>query len=217
MPPILQKQPDLLKTWKNSVFFLIDTSSRMSGQAIVEVNVAMREAIQEVQKLVQDCADDIDIDFNVLEFNTTIRWTYVNRISWLKSEWLDLEGHGLRSLGEAFIELNNKLSTKKGGFLKVGGNYAPTIILVLAGTPTDDVESGLAVLHENKWFQSSVKVAIEFREVDDFDFHHQILVDFADKKGIIFANLHNLKKQLRNIAINASVVGCGHRFITNII
>lgn len=194
-----------------SVFFLIDTSGKMNGELIDAVNLAMREAIPEVQKYVQENAENVAICFNVLEFDTEARWMYNIPVPVGDFIWSDLNGSGLRSLGEAYRKLNEKLSRKNGGFLLGHAHNAPIIILLLAGTPTDDVESGLAVLRENAWFQYSSKIAIEF-QVGEESNYHSALVDFIGEDGLI-TDLCNLNQYLKE-----AIMGCfiPHRMKDNV-
>ena len=178
-----------------SVFFLIDTSGRMEGQAIEAVNTAMRELLLDVQEYVQENVDNVSVRYNVLEFNTEARWMYNAPVPVEDFLWLDLQGSGLRSLGEAYRRLNEKLSRKNGGFLYEYANKAPIIILLLAGTPTDDVESGLAVLKENKRNQHSIKIATEFLVGEELDYH-SVLVEFIGEDGLI-TEAYNLSQYLK--------------------
>lgn len=206
MPFQLQTQPKSVPPL-TSVFFLIDTSGRMCGQPIDAVNTAMRDAISVVQKYAQDEMDTA-ICYHVLGFDSGAYWmTYPCNIE--NIQWIDLRTSTGRSLGMAYRMLNEKLTRKEGGFFQEHANNVPIIILLLAGTPTDEVDSGLTVLRENKWFQQSIKIAIEFQEVDGFDFHHSALADFAGEDGIVVTNPNNLKHDLETIAINAAIFNCG--------
>ena len=215
MPLNILEQFEVFQPLK-SVFFLIDTSGRMEEQAIEAVNMAMREAIPIVKEIAMVDADNA-IRYNVLEFSTLAKWMNNDSVTIENFKWKDLSAYGLRSLGEAYRRLNEKLTRRNGGFLQEQANYAPIIILLLAGTPTDDVETGLAVLRENKWFLHAFKIAIKFQEYEGFDFYHQILLDFAGEDWVVVANPKNLKQYIKMIAINAVMVGKRPRRIADII
>lgn len=68
-------------------------------------------------------------------------------------------------MGAAFTELESKLS--RSAFLaSATGAYAPVIILLSDGQPTDNTQHGLEKLKHNNWYKAATKIAIA---VDDGD------------------------------------------------
>jgi hypothetical protein len=53
-------------------------------------------------------------------------------------QWRDLEASGLTSMGEAYKELEQQLSHRRGFMQEATGSFAPVIILMSDGEPTDD-------------------------------------------------------------------------------
>ena len=107
-------------------------------------------------------------------------------------------------MGEACRELNSKLS--KNGFMKsASGSYAPAIILLSDGEPTDDFDSGLAKLQENKWFSHAIKIAIAIGD----DANKEKLAQFTGTSEAVFTvhNIDALKKMIRIVAVTSSQVG----------
>ena len=137
-----------------TLFFLVDTSGSMDGRKIGAVN----ESIQEVLPMIRDIsANNPDAEINVaaLQFSTGTSWVYDEPKAADDFIWQDASADGLTCLGEACEELCGKLS--KNGFMKsASGSYAPAIILLSDGEPTDDFDSGLSKLEENKWFKHAI-------------------------------------------------------------
>lgn len=184
-----------------TIFFLIDTSGSMAGQSIDAVNAAMQEAIPEVQKFTQENSD-VAIRYCVLEFSTGAKWMNTTPGYVEDFHWSPLEASGLTALGEAYSMLNEKLS-RKNGFLQEHTNNAPILILLTDGAPTDDAESGLALLKENAWFKQSIRIAVELPGAI-----HSTLVDFTgSEEGVISTDPKKLKQFLKVIAVRSSTIG----------
>ena len=120
-------------------------------------------------------------------------------------DWAPLDAGGLTDLGAAFTELNEKLS--KNGFMDRGsassGFYAPVIILLSDGGPTDDYLSALKVLKQNKWYKSALKIAIAIGE----DANRDVLKKAIGNVELLFSvnDTGNLKKAIRFIAVTSSL------------
>ena len=92
------------------IFFVVDTSESMANDLIEAVNVAMRQIILEIKKIAHENAD-YSILVNVLEFSTGVKWMSEKPVNVEDFNWYDLKASGLRAMGVAFRELNNKLLT----------------------------------------------------------------------------------------------------------
>ena len=186
-----------------TLFFLVDTSGSMDGKKIGAVN----ESIQEVLPMIRDISatnPDAEINVAALQFSTGTSWVYDEPKSADEFEWMDVSADGLTCLGEACEELSGKLS--KSGFMKsASGSYAPAIILLSDGEPTDDFDSGLSKLEENKWFKHAIKIAIAIG--DDAD--KEKLAQFTGTSEAVFTvhNIDALKKMIRIVVVTSSQVG----------
>lgn len=195
--PINNTSNDIVH-YQQHIFFLLNTPNRMYGELIEEVNLAMHEVIPELKRFVEDNLD-YSIKFCRMDFGDSPRWICADILDYV---WLDALSTGGNALGRAYHLLNSALSRKENGFLPSSSGspcYAPIIILLLGATPHDDVKRGLEVLKRNKWFQHSIKIAIEV----DYDPHpcfHQYLLDFTmDENAIIHADETNLRIILKDI------------------
>jgi uncharacterized protein YegL len=110
-------------------------------------------------------------------------------------------------LGEACEELNKKLS-RTGGFMPTSTGsqfFAPAIILLSDGGPTDNFEGGLKVLKGNLWYKNAIKIAIAIGDDADKD----VLKQFTGSSEAVITvhNIDALKKMIRVIAITSSQIG----------
>ena len=186
-----------------TLFFMVDTSGSMDGRKIGAVN----ESIQEVLPMINDISaanPDAEIKVAALQFSSGTSWVYDEPMLASDFVWQDVSAMGPTDLGEACRELNSKLS--KNGFMKsASGSYAPVIILLSDGDPTDDFDSGLAKLQENKWFSHAIKIAIPIGD----DANKEKLAQFTGTSEAVFTvhNIDALKKMIRIVAVTSSQVG----------
>lgn len=142
-----------------TLFMLIDTSGSMTYDGnIGKVNRAIEETVQQLRD-VSDSNFDAEIRIAVLEFSSGCRWVTNGAIPFDNFVWNDLSAGGLTDMGAAFAELESKLSRTQ--FLQSStGAYAPVIILLSDGQPTDDISIGIDKLRHNNWYKSAMKIAI---------------------------------------------------------
>lgn len=189
---------------KMTLFFMIDTSGSMCGAKIGSVN----DAIENVLPMIGEISDenpDAEINVAALEFSTTTHWLYDEPKDAKEFIWQQVEADGLTSLGEACEELNKKLS-RNGGFMSSpSGCFAPAIILLSDGGPTDNFEAGLKTLQANNWYKNAIKIAIAIGDDADMD----VLKEFTGSSEAVIKvhNIDALKKMIRIIAITSSQIG----------
>lgn len=189
---------------KMTLFFMIDTSGSMYGKKIGSVN----DAIENVLPMIGQISDenpDAEINVAALEFSTGTRWLYDEPKDAKQFIWQQVQAEGLTSLGEACEELARKLS-RNGGFMSSpSGCYAPAIILLSDGGPTDNFENGMKTLKANSWFNNAIKIAIAIGDDADND----VLKQFTGSLEAVIKvhNLDALKKMIRIIAITSSQIG----------
>jgi len=195
------------------LFFLVDTSGSMDGAKMGTLNQAMEEAVQEIKSLSAENAD-AQIKIAVMAFSNGAEWLTKNGPEEAeKYVWRSLNAAGTTYMGEACLQLAKKLSTKEGAFMKEAtGSYAPAIFIVSDGVPTDDFDSGLAVLKDNNWFKSAVKVAIFIEgsndEPSDVAAGRSVLAKFVGSpEAVITAHdAATLKKWIKFVSVTASKV-----------
>ena len=186
-----------------TLFFLIDTSGSMQGNKIGAVN----DAVVNVLPMLDDISvsnPDAEIKVAALEFSNGTRWLYDEPKLASDFVWQDVQASGLTSLGAACLELNNKLS--RSGFMQsASGSFAPAIILLSDGGPTDDFVSGLSKLKGNNWFKAAIKIAIAIGDDADKD----VLTQFTGTNEAVFTvhNIDALKQVIQIVAVTSSQIG----------
>lgn len=184
------------------LFFLVDTSGSMYGEKIGSLNDAIRETVPDLKDLSQS-NPDAAIKIAVMQFDTNVRWLYPQPIDSEQFRWNDLQAGGLTELGAALLELNGKLS-KTQFMQEAAGSYAPVLILLSDGGPTDDFDSALEVIKKNAWFKHAIKIAIAIGN----DADKNVLAQFTGNSESVI-EVHNksaLKAIIRFVSVTSSQV-----------
>ena len=183
------------------LFFLIDCSGSMGGSKIGTVNSVMEELIPEIRGI---GGADADIKIAVLKFSGGSEWMYSEPISVEDFEWKPLDAENVTDLGSAFTELSSKLS--RNSFMNSPSlSFAPVMILMSDGYPTDNFEKGLDELRKNRWYAAGIKAAVAIGEDADFD----ILSRFTGNpdSGVNAHNGEALAKLVKFVVVTSSQIG----------
>lgn len=190
-----------------TLFFLIDTSGSMYGNKIGAVNDAIVNVLPMLEEISVNNSD-AEIKVAALEFSDGAKWLYNEPKSFEDFKWIDVQASGLTSLGEACLELNSKLS--RSGYMKSASGsdayaYAPAIILLSDGGPTDNFDGGLQLLQGNLWFKNAIRIAIAIGDDADLD----VLSRFTGNSEAVIKvqNIDALKQIIRIVAISSSQIG----------
>ena len=186
-----------------TLFFMIDTSGSMMGNKIGAVNDAVVNVLPMLEEISQT-NPDAEIKIAALEFSNSCNWLYSEPKLASEFVWQDVQASGLTSLGAACEELSSKLS-RSGYMQAASGSYAPAIILLSDGGPTDNFPAGLAKLKGNNWFKAAIKVAIAIGE----DADKSVLEQFTGSNEAVFTvhNIDALKQIIRIVAVTSSQIG----------
>jgi uncharacterized protein YegL len=175
----------------------------MEGNKIGAVN----DAVSNVLPMLNEISDenpDAEIKVAALEFSSGCNWLYTEPKLASDFLWQDVKAGGLTSLGAACAELSSKLS-RSGYMVSASGSFAPAIILLSDGGPTDDYQSGLSKLKSNNWFKAAIKIAIAIGDDADKD----VLKDFTGNSEAVITvhNIEALKQIIRIVAVTSSQIG----------
>lgn len=132
-------------------FILLDTSGSMEGTKIGALNDAMSNILVSLQGA---AFDGRQIDLAVLTFGKTAQWMYESPKPVMDFGWKELKANGMTPLGTACEALDIAL----GKYSVVGEDIC--IILLSDGCPTDDYDTGIALLDNNRFFSLADKYAI---------------------------------------------------------
>ena len=186
-----------------TLFFVIATSGSMAGNKIGAVNDAVENVLPMLDEI-SASNPDAEIQVAALEFSSGCTWPYDEPKLASAFVWQDVTASGLTSLGAACQELNTKLS--RNGFMQTpSGSFAPAIILLSDGGPTDDFYGGLSKLKANNWFKNAIKIAIAIGDDADKD----VLTQFTGTNEAVFTvhNIDALKQIIRVVAVTSSQIG----------
>lgn len=184
------------------LFFLVDTSGSMTGNKIGAVNQAISEVLPMLEDISASNAD-AEIKIAVLKFSSDCQWMYEEPKPASEFIWQELEANGFTSMGQACIELSRKLSRET--FMKTDtGAYAPVLILLTDGEPTDDFHGGLNKLKDNRWYNAAIKIAIAIGN----DANKNLIKEFTGNMEAVVEvhNINALKKLIRTVSVTASLI-----------
>ncbi|MBR4504144.1 MAG: VWA domain-containing protein [Candidatus Methanomethylophilaceae archaeon] len=183
------------------LFYLVDVSGSMRGEKIGIVNQVMEEVIPELRNI---GGADSDIHLAVITFGEGCQWMYSEPVSVETFRWERLSADGMTPMGAAFRELNSKMS--RSAFLSAPHlSFAPVVFMLTDGYPTDDYASGLEALKGNKWFRSSLKIALGIGEA----FDSEVLESFTGNPELVLkaTNGKRLAEAIRFASVTSSAVG----------
>jgi uncharacterized protein YegL len=185
------------------LFFVVDTSGSMSGSKMGTVNTAIAETLPVLSDISAENAD-AQIKIAALEFSCGAKWLYEKPIEAESFRWNDLSAGGITDFGEACKMLNQKLSRNE--FMQDAvGSFAPVIILLSDGEPTDNYKKDLDTLKSNNWFKAGIKIAIAIGD----DANQDVLKEFTGNIECVIT-AHNpkvLKEMIRFVSVRASQIG----------
>lgn len=185
-----------------TLFYLVDTSGSMGGAKIGTVNTAMEECIPLLKEVAQ-ANDDAEIKVAILQFSSGCSWVTPasGPVGLDDIIWNDLQPGGMTEFGGALLELDKKLSRNE--YLQSQtGAYAPVILLLSDGGPTDNWEAGLNQIKQNNWFKHAIKIAIDIESGSD----RSVLAAFTGNPEAILdaKDTATLKKMIHKVSVRAS-------------
>lgn len=193
-----------------TLFYVIDTSGSMKGEKIASVNQVIAEVMPMLCEISANNAD-AKIKVAVLEFASGVEWMYNKPEDAENFQWRDLEAGGMTSLGEAYKELNDKLSISHGFMQEAAGSFAPVIILLSDGEPTDNYKHQFEKLKNNSWYKNAIKIAIA---IGGNAANQEVLAEFVGNssgEGVLTVHDTNeLKKIIKFVSVTASQVASSH-------
>jgi hypothetical protein len=87
------------------------------------------------------------------------------------------------------------------------GSFAPGIILLTGGEPTDNLDDGLGILKENKWFKHATKIAIAIGSDSNME-NMDVLKEFTGSiESVIETNNDTFKKAICDVTLNVCHFG----------
>ena len=147
-----------------NLLFMIDVSGSMRGQRIGMVNYALENIFKELK--LRDEANAV-IKVGLMEFSEEAEWLMPRPVLLDDFVFTKIEAQPwLTNFGPAFDKLREKLSRNAFMDTELGEYFAPVILFITDGEPTDVAEypDALARLNRNGWFKQASKFAIAVGE-----------------------------------------------------
>ena len=84
------------------------------------------------------------------------------------------------------------------------GSFAPVLILLSDGGPTDNYQGGISKLKENRWYKAAIKIAIAIGNDADKD----VLKEFTGNIEAVFEvdNVEALETIIRVVSVTSSQI-----------
>lgn len=185
------------------MFFMVDTSSSMMGEKIAAVNDAIRNVMPIVNSIGDD-NPDAEIMVAAMKFDSSASWITPSPVKTSDFSWTDQVACGCTVMGEACLELNSKFSHKHGFLKSASGAFAPVVIMLSDGGPTDDFNGAMTTLETNAWFRHSTRIAIAIGN----DADTEVLSKFTGNPELVFRvhNIDALKAVIKLAVITSSQV-----------
>lgn len=191
-----------------NLYYLVDVSGSMDIDGrMSSVNQVMPDIIKEIEKISIDNNDAAEIKVSCLKFGTGAEWMYDRPLSPDNFKWITCEANGMTDLGYACKELEKHLHRDQ-DLASTSGHFAPAIILLSDGGPTDNFEAGMQKLESNQWFNHAIKIAIAIGTSTD----NAVLVRFvgpnAGKEAVLqVTDIAQLKELIRMVSCAVSRIG----------
>ena len=199
---------DAITKQRLNVIMLVDTSTSMRGERILQVN----NAIKDIKKHLVDMEyENVNVDFYITIITFSTEAQLLNNEKMCKVDDFDFHpivAGGWSNLHLAYIKLADLLKKEsKGGMMPDFGGMAPILLLLTDGHPTkwpitDEIEQ----LRKLPWFRFAIRygIAIELNDQRTMD----VLYDFVDKNGDVVDcyNSKLLEKIIKIIILSASKV-----------
>ena len=186
-----------------NIFYVLDTSGSMNGNAIDTLNRAMRDTIAVLKEQAHHNGD-ARLKISVLQFSTECAWMQQEGpVDAERFVWRNLEASGMTNMGRALRELDSKLSDD--AFLQtLTGGLMPVIIFMTDGYPTDDYESALAEIIENKRFRKAVRIGFAIGGNPDVEMIARLA---GSSNAVICSNdLRVFAQTLRFVSVTSSTI-----------
>ena len=171
--------------------WICDCSGSMFGEKINQLNHAIRDSIPEM-KTVSGENPNATVLIRALKFSSGAQWMNKDPVPIENYTWVDLDADGVTDLGKALSMVADELKIPP----MTERALPPVLVLISDGQPTDNFESGLKELMEQRWGQRAVRIAIAIGNDADNDVLQKFIGN-TEMKPLIATNAGMLVKQIK--------------------
>jgi uncharacterized protein YegL len=131
-----------------------------------EINKAIPQAIEKIREFSKTNPKG-QITMRTIKFSDTAEWIDKDSIPVDQYMWKDLSADGITSLGAAFSKVAQALKTIEDGGTMPKKAYAPVLVLITDGYPTDEWNKGFEELMDQFWAKEAVRIAVALEGADE--------------------------------------------------
>ncbi len=136
--------------------YICDCSGSMAAHGKMQaLNQAIRQSLPGMVKVAGD-NPEARVLVRAVSFSNQADWHISVPTPVEELQWVDLKADGITAMGEALHLVAEQLSSSK----MEDRALPPVLVLISDGQPTDDFESGLNTLMNQRWGQKAVRLAI---------------------------------------------------------
>ena len=189
-PPAIDIDPGVSEGRRAlNMIVVVDVSGSMAGERIASVNNALENVFGELKR--SSGSLDAAIKVAILEFSASAKWKMNTPIPVEDLVFTELTTTPyITNYATAFNALNEKLSRKAFMDPNLTDYFAPLILFVTDGEPTDTEEypQALRALRKNGWFNEGLKYAIAVGKDAKSERVSNVLAEFTgDKDNVRYA------------------------------
>lgn len=154
-------------------FLMLDRSGSMRADGKIQaLNTAVREALPHMRRVARE-NPNARVMIRAVAFSDDVRWITASPTPVESVAWHDLDAAGGTRMGQALSAVARELRMPP----MTNRSFAPVIVLVTDGQPTDDFEGGLSELEAEPWGRRAVRVAISIGRDADRDVLRRFIAD----------------------------------------
>jgi uncharacterized protein YegL len=136
----------------------------MQGSKIQSLNAAISDGLEAMKDEAKE-NPEVEVKMRVLRFATNVEWEVEQPMPVDQMTWRDLSAGGVTNMGEALSKVADQMSMPP----MEERAFPPVLALVSDGQPTDNFDSGLQELLDQKWGNKAVRIAIGIGSEADHD------------------------------------------------
>ena len=191
-----------------NIIFLVDASESINDEKFEAINTALQEFVPFIREFGQADAS-VKVQCSVLCFNEYANWV-AKTIEASQFYWPHMNRRkGPARLDSAYMELLLKLTRGQDGFMQAHRNKCPIIILVAGWDIAGNIDTALAILKRNSWFQRSTKFAVYLPALWRSNTMYMHLRKFVNNIEENIVSLDRSLDKLKNVLMNIETPSFG--------
>ena len=144
------------------IYLIIDGSGSMKGSKIEQVNYAIPNILDNIEKLNNENLNS-EVKVAIMRFANDVTWVTPKPVTpeEMRKQWKPIEAKGRTILSTALLELDSKMDYEEnGGFHdNVAGVVRPGIIFVTDGCP-ENYNNALQQIQNNPWWDKAFRFCL---------------------------------------------------------